>query len=67
MEINGASGGAATYALKKALAAPEAVMDVVQEAGAKAGKTLAVQSPESTSQSGRAVAAGKGLIIDVVA
>ncbi len=67
MEINGTSGGVATYALKKALEAPEAVMAVVRDAGSgTAGQSLAVKRPE-ISQGGRAAATGKGTIVDVVA
>jgi len=66
MEINGTNSGVATYAMKKALEVPEAVMNVVQDAGAREGQTLAMQSPE-TRQPDRAAATGKGTIIDVVA
>lgn len=65
MEINGASGGAATYAMKKALETSATVMNVVQNSGNEEGKTLAMKTPEAKPVD-IAAATGKGRIVDIM-
>ena len=66
MEINGTGGGAAIYVLKKALAMPDAALDLVRAATGSAGQTLATKAPEAQAAD-RAAATGKGQMVDRVA
>jgi len=67
MEINGTNNsGAATFAMKKALETPSAVMNVVQNAGASHGETQAMKSKEPQPVDLSAVT-GKGKLLDVTA
>ncbi len=65
MEIRGASSGAATYAMKKALEMPDPVMKAVQDSGGSEGQALATKGTEVQAVD-RAEATGKGKILDVV-
>ncbi len=66
MQITSNTTGAATFAMQKAMAMPEIVLDLVRHAAAAAGEPLATPPPAGPFAVLPATVSGKGRMIEVV-
>lgn len=67
MDINATNTGASTYAMKKAMAMPKLMLDLVQQIPNPESQSLNTESLSVQQASDLASITGKGKIIDIVA